>query len=70
MPPTIRTAQVDPTGKLWVSLWVPYTYVYDRDGDKIRTIQFRGAGLITPNSLSFESQNQLLVAPGCYRFSI
>lgn len=70
VPPTVRTAQVDPTGKLWISLSVPYTYVYGRDGDKLRTIQFRGAGLITPNSLSFESQNELLVTPGCYRFSI
>ena len=70
VPPTDRTAQVDPPGNLGISLSVPYTYVYARDGAKLRTIQFRGAGLITPNSLSFESQNELLVTPGCYRFSI
>ncbi len=43
--PTVRTARVDPEGRLWVSLAVPYTYVYDLDGDKIRTVQFRAAGV-------------------------
>ena len=54
--PTVRTAAVDRDGNLWVSLAVPYTYVYDPDGDKIRTVQFRGAGPLTPNSLSFGSR--------------
>ena len=39
--PTVRTAAVDRAGNLWVSLAVPYTYVYGPDGDKIRTVQFR-----------------------------
>ena len=44
--PTIRTAAVDPDGHLWIAFTVPYTYVFDRDGDKVRTVQFRGAGII------------------------
>ncbi|MDA1094324.1 MAG: hypothetical protein O3A25_13790 [Acidobacteria bacterium] len=42
VPPTVRTAEVDPAGHLWVSLWLPFTYVYDPDGDKVRTVQFKG----------------------------
>ena len=53
MTPTIRTAAVDRSGNLWVTFVVPYTYVYDRDGDKIRTLQFRAAGIMAPNSLFF-----------------
>jgi hypothetical protein len=70
VPPTVRTAEVDPAGNLWVSLWLPFTYVYDSQGDKIRTVQFRGAGLMSPDSLFFESRDQLLATPGCYRFSV
>src|SRR6185295_6020893 len=66
--PTIRTAAVDPNGNLWVSFVVAYTYVYDRDGDKIRTVQFRAAGLITPTSLFFGAKGRLLVTPGLYEF--
>jgi len=40
----VRTAAVDPSGRLWVSLVEPYTYVYDREGHKIRTVQFKAAG--------------------------
>ena len=47
---------------------MPYTYVYDKDGDKIRTVQFHGAGLINPTSLSFAPNGRLLVTPGCYEF--
>jgi hypothetical protein len=68
--PFVRTAAVDRQGNLWVSFVVPYTYVYDRDGDKIRTVQFRGAGLVTPASLFFGSKGRLLVAPGLYEFSV
>jgi hypothetical protein len=70
VPPTVRTAEVDPAGNLWVSLWLPFTYVYDSHGDKTRTIQFRGAGLLSPDNLFFENGDRLLVAPGCYRFSV
>ena len=67
--PTIRTAAVDPSGRLWVSLSVPYTYVYDQQGDKIRTLQFRAAGIISPTSLFFTRTGRLLVTPGCYEFA-
>jgi len=68
--PTIQAAAVNDRGELWLSLTVPYTYVYDSDGDKIRTIQFQAAGLITPTSLSFASDGRLLVTPGCYEFDV
>jgi hypothetical protein len=66
--PTIRTAAVDRDGNLWVSFVVPYTYVYDRDGDKVRTLQFRGAGIMAPSSLFFGKQGRVLVTPGLYEF--
>jgi hypothetical protein len=66
--PTIRTAAVDRHGNLWISFVVPYTYVYDKDGDKIRTVQFRGAGIIAPNSLFFGTNDRALVTPGLYEF--
>jgi hypothetical protein len=67
--PTIRTAAVDRDGRLWISFVVPYTYVFDRDGDKIRTVQFRAAGIVTPSSLFFAKNNTLLVTPGLYEFN-
>jgi len=66
--PVIRAAAVSPDGELWISLAVPFTYVYDGQGDKIRTVQFYGAGLIGPTSLSFGRHGTLLVTPGCYEF--
>src|SRR5712691_10880226 len=66
--PTIRTAAVDRTGRLWIAFVVPYTYVYDGDGDKTRTVQFRGAGPIAPNSLFFGKNGQVLVTPGLFEF--
>lgn len=66
--PVIRAAAVDSRGELWISLAVPYTYVYDAQGDKTRTIQFQAAGLISPTSLSFSRSGRLLVTPGCYEF--
>jgi hypothetical protein len=47
---------------------VPYTYVYDPDGDKIRTVQFRGAGTLAPTALFFGTKGRLLVTPGLYEF--
>ena len=67
--PTVRAAAVDPTGNLWVSFALPYTYVFAPDGDKIRTLQLRGAGILTPNSMAFGRNGQLLVAPGLYEFT-
>ncbi len=67
--PTVRTAAVDGAGRLWVSFVLPYTYVYDPEGEKVRTVQFRGAGIIAPSSLSFGAGGRLLVTPGCYEFA-
>src|SRR5580704_376175 len=66
--PTIRTAAVDRTGRLWVSFVPPYTYVFDADGDKIRTVQFRGAGIVSPGSFFFTPDGRILVTPGLYQF--
>jgi hypothetical protein len=66
--PTVRTATVDPAGNLWVTFLIPYTYVYDADGEKARVVQFRGAGILQPNSLFFAGPDRLLVTPGCYEF--
>lgn len=68
VPPVVRTAAVDPQGRLWVSFVLPYTYIFDPDGEKVRTVQFRAAGVIAPNSLSFPGANRVLVTPGCYQF--
>lgn len=66
--PIVRVATVDTRGHLWISFTVPFTYVYDLDGEKVRTVQFRGAGLLTPTSLFFTHDHRLLVTPGCYVF--
>lgn len=66
--PIVRTAAVDPSGNLWISFVVPYTYVYDRDGEKIRTVQFRAAGIVSPASLFFGKKGRILVTPGLYEF--
>ena len=66
--PTVRTAAVDRSGRLWVSLVIPFSYVYDTDGEKVRTVQFRAAGIVTPSSLWFNENGRILVTPGCYEF--
>jgi hypothetical protein len=68
--PVVRTAAVDESGRLWVSFVQPITYVYDVNGEKIRTVQFRGAGIIAPSSLSFTGDGRLLATPGCYEFLV
>lgn len=70
VPPAIRAAGVDRDGRLWVALTTPFTYVYDRSGDKMRTVQFKGADILTPNSLFFTKDGRILVTPGCYEFRI
>jgi hypothetical protein len=70
VPPTIRTATVDPAGRLWIGLTTPYLYQYDEVGEKIRTVQLKGAGIITATSLSFDGPDRLLVTPGCYEFKV
>jgi len=66
--PTIRAAAVDRAGRLWISFVVPYTYVFDKDGDKIRTLQFRGAGITSPGSMFFDQRGRLITTPGLYTF--
>jgi hypothetical protein len=70
VPPAVRTAGVDREGRLWISLTSPFTYVYDESGDKVRTVQFRAAGMLTPNSLFFTKDGRILVTPGCYEFRV
>ena len=68
--PAVRRAALDPAGRLWVSFVVPYTYVFDSLGEKVRTVQFQAAGLTAPNSLSFAPSGRLLVTPGCFEFDV
>ena len=67
--PMVRAAAVDARGHLWVALVQPYTYVYDADGNRTRVVQFKGAGILSPSSLSFAASGRLLVTPGCYEFA-
>ena len=68
--PTVRTAAADRAGQLWITFLIPYTYVFDADGEKVRTVQFRGAGLIQPSSIFFSQIGRILVTPGCYEFPL
>jgi hypothetical protein len=70
VPPAIRAAGVDRTGRLWISLMDPITYVYDKTGDKIRTVKFRGADVFAPSSFFFTKDGRVLVTPGCYEFRV
>ena len=67
--PTVRTAAVDAAGNLWVSFVIPFTYVFDANGEKTRTVQFRAAGVLPPSSLFFTPGGNVLVTPGCYEFA-
>lgn len=66
--PNVRAAAVDARGQLWVTFVTPYTYVYDASGEKIRTVQFRAAGVVAPSSVFFTAKDRVLVTPGCYEF--
>jgi len=68
--PVIRTAAADAKGHLWISFVEPYTYEFDAEGDKVRTVQFRAAGIVSPNHLFFDSAGRLLVTPGLYMFNV
>ena len=70
VPPTVRAAAVDLNDNLWVALTAPVVYVYDSDGEKIRTLRLRAAGTVRPTSFSFSNGNDLLVTPGCYEFEV
>jgi hypothetical protein len=65
---TVTAAAIDRDGQIWISLGVPFTYVYDAGGNKTRTLQFRGTELMIPTSFFFTADGRLLVAPGCYEF--
>ena len=66
--PIVRTAAVDADGQLWISLVVPFTYMYDTQGDKARTVQFSATGIISPTSFFFTRRGHILVTPGCYEY--
>jgi hypothetical protein len=68
VPPAVRTAGVDRDGRLWIVLTSPLTYVYSGSGEKLRTVQFKGASVLTPSSLFFTRDGRVLVTPGCYEF--
>ena len=70
IPAGVRTAGVDRAGNLWVSLLTPKTYVYDKDGDKSRIVEFRGAGALAPNDLFFTRDGRIVASPGCYVFEL
>ena len=70
IPPTVRTAAVDRAGNLWIALAVPVIFVYDPNGEKIRTVRLRGAGIVAPSSLYFPDRTRMLVAPGGYEFTV
>jgi len=61
--PIQRTGR-DMPGSHW------HTYVYDPAGDKVRTVQFKGADVLLPSSLFFATDGRLLVTPGCYEFRV
>jgi hypothetical protein len=66
--PVIRSAAVDRDEHVWVSFDAGFTYVFDRDGDKIRTVRFQGIGAVAPTTMSFGSSGRLLVTPGLHEF--
>jgi hypothetical protein len=66
--PTVRTAALDGRGQLWVSFLTPFTYVFDVNGDKIKTIQFRATGVVAPSSVAFSAKGSVLITPGCFEF--
>ena len=46
-----------------------HVYVFDKDGEKVRTLQLFGAGVVQPSSLWFARDGRLLVTPGLYEFA-
>lgn len=68
--PVVHTAAADPLGRLWVAVRSGYTYVYDANGEKIRTIRFDGARQIQPTSFYFPRPDRLVIGPDGYEFDI
>ena len=69
VPSMVRTAAVDRQGRLWVAMSTSHIYVFDEDGEKVRTLQLFGAGVVRPSSLWFARDGRLLVTPGLYEFA-
>jgi len=67
--PTVRAAALDADEQLWVAFEAGFTYVFDRDGDKIRVVRFRGAGAVSPSTMFFGPGGRLLVTPGLHEFA-
>jgi hypothetical protein len=44
--------------------------VFDRDGDKVRVVRFRGAGAVSPSTMFFGPGGRLLVTPGLHEFAV
>jgi hypothetical protein len=65
----VRTAAVDRLGRLWIALNGPFIYVYDPQGNKVRTLQFDATGPLLTRSLFFADRDRVLVTPGCYEFA-
>ena len=68
--PSVHTAAADAAGNLWVATAAGVTYVYDPAGEKIRAVQFRAAGPLSPMAMSFTPKGRLLIAPGCFAFDV
>ncbi|MEQ1727161.1 MAG: hypothetical protein ABL982_02175 [Vicinamibacterales bacterium] len=68
--PSVRAATLDPKGRLWVAFDAGFTYVFDADGDKIRVVQFRGVGLVSPIAMFFGPTGRLLITPGLHEYEV
>jgi hypothetical protein len=44
------------------------TDVFNAEGDKIRVVQFRGAGITSPDSMFLDRDGRLLTTPGLLVF--
>ena len=63
-------AAVDRDDRLWIAFEAGFTYVFDRDGDKVRVVRFRGAGAVSPTTMFFGPSGRLLVTPGLHEFEV
>ena len=68
--PTIRSAALDRTGRLWVAFAAGFSYVFDAEGDKVRAVTLRGAGVVSPGTMFFGTRGQLLVTPGLHEYLV
>lgn len=68
--PTIRAAAVDRHDQLWVAFDAGFTYVFDREGDKVRAVRLRGAGPVSPTTMFFGPGGRLLVTPGLHEYDV